>query len=120
MQGDSTPTSSVNRVCSWMRQVDGDDVAYLASADTITEEAVAKALRACKPDKACGPNRLGNDWYRAYEERLVPLLTKLYRIWYQAQVFPQSFLTADIFCLKKSGDGANPLNYRPLALPTRY
>lgn len=116
MQGDSTPTSSVNRVCSWMQQVDGDDVAYLASADMITEEAVAQALRACKPDKACGPDRLGNDWYRAYEERLVPLLTKLYRIWYQAQVFPQSFLTADIFCLKKSGDGANPPNYRPLAL----
>ncbi|KAG3218584.1 hypothetical protein PC129_g10617 [Phytophthora cactorum] len=31
-------------------------------------------------------------------------------------VFPDSFLEADIFCLKKAGDASNPLNYRPLAL----
>ncbi|OWZ15270.1 reverse transcriptase [Phytophthora megakarya] len=47
---------------------------------------------------------------------LVPILTKLYRVWYAAGCFPVSFLQADIFCIKKNGDGGNPLNYRPLAL----
>lgn len=62
-----------------------------ASEEFISEEAVEAALTACKPDKACGPDRLGNDWYREYAGLLVPILTKLYRVWYKAQVFPASF-----------------------------
>ncbi|OWZ13402.1 Reverse transcriptase precursor, partial [Phytophthora megakarya] len=66
--------------------------------------------------KASGPDLLGNGWYREYAEILAPLLTTLLTLWYEAGVFPSSFLEADIFCLKKGGDQDNPLNYRPLAL----
>lgn len=47
---------------------------------------------------------------------MIPILTQLVNIWYKAGVFPPTFLQADIFCLKKSGDLSNPLNYRPFAL----
>ncbi|GMF49589.1 unnamed protein product [Phytophthora fragariaefolia] len=60
-------------------------------------------------------------WIR---QRLVPNIwghhhsnfTKLYKLWYSEHAFPVSIQTADIFCLKKSGDGGDPLNYRPFAL----
>ncbi|EGZ15295.1 hypothetical protein PHYSODRAFT_333564 [Phytophthora sojae] len=51
-----------------------------------------------------------------FKELLIPILTQLVNIWYKAGVFPPTFLQADIFCLKKSGDLSNPLNYRPFAL----
>ncbi|OWZ11805.1 Reverse transcriptase precursor [Phytophthora megakarya] len=73
-------------------------------------------LNDCNTGKACGPDGLGNDWYRDYAATLVPILTILYRMWYEAGDFPNSFLLANIFCLKKKRNGANPLNYRPLAL----
>ncbi|CAI5731781.1 unnamed protein product [Peronospora farinosa] len=82
----------------------------------ITEDTVAKAIRACKPGKACGPDHLGNEFYRDYIEELTPILTTLYRQWYEQQLFPASFTKGNIFCLKKSGDSGNPLNYRLLAL----
>ncbi|GMF44381.1 unnamed protein product [Phytophthora fragariaefolia] len=37
-------------------------------------------------------------------------------LWYEAGGFLSSFLEADIFCIKKTGDLTNLLNYRPLAL----
>ncbi|OWZ11154.1 reverse transcriptase [Phytophthora megakarya] len=72
--------------------------------------------RGCHAGKACGPDRLGNDWYQAFADVLIPLLTKLYKLWYSAGIFPKSFLQANIFSLKKKGDSSIPLNYRPLSL----
>ncbi|GMF60821.1 unnamed protein product [Phytophthora fragariaefolia] len=116
LQGEPSATGAIDNVCHWMDQHDGDDVTHLATAAIITKGTVAEALRACKPSKACGPDRLANDWYRDYSDLLVPDLTRLYRLWYTEQVFLEAFLQATIFCLKKSGAGSNPCNYRPLAL----
>ncbi|OWZ15502.1 Reverse transcriptase precursor [Phytophthora megakarya] len=101
---------------SWTREHHGPDDASKALIAEITEEEVAAAIRACSPGKACGPDSLSNDWYRDFEEQLTPILTIWFNIWYKKGVFPNTFLEADIFCLKKSGDASNPLNYRPLAL----
>ncbi|KAE8913350.1 hypothetical protein PF003_g3220 [Phytophthora fragariae] len=40
----------------------------MAIAGSITETEVRTALRACKPEKAADPERLGNGWYRDYED----------------------------------------------------
>ncbi|OWZ18704.1 reverse transcriptase [Phytophthora megakarya] len=72
----------------------------LADSDFITDASVSEAPNDCNTGKACGPDGLGNDWYRDYAATLVPILTNLYRMWYEAG----------------KGNGANPLNYRPLAL----
>ncbi|KAE8877884.1 hypothetical protein PF003_g37948 [Phytophthora fragariae] len=85
-------------------------------ATPFTEAEVAAALGASKPGKACGPDRLGNDWYRDYDELLTPILTKLYNCWFTQGIFPVSFDEADIFCLRKRGETTDPLNFRALAL----
>ncbi|GMF44360.1 unnamed protein product [Phytophthora fragariaefolia] len=87
-----------------------------ADNNFITEEAVSAASKECKADQSCGPDRLGNDWYIDFAEMLIPVLTRLYTLWYKTGAFPASFVEANIFCLKKTGDSSNPLNYCPLAL----
>ncbi|OWZ05498.1 Reverse transcriptase precursor [Phytophthora megakarya] len=101
---------------SWPRDHHGPDAASKALIAEITEEKVAEAIGACSPWKAYGLDSLNNDWYRDFEEQQTPILTILFNIWYKKGVFPNTFLETDIFCLKKSGDASNPLNYRPLAL----
>ncbi|OWY99771.1 Reverse transcriptase precursor [Phytophthora megakarya] len=80
------------------------------------EVEVRQAINFCKPGKAPGPDMLGNDWYREYADLLTPILGRLFNMWFGSGVFPKSFLEADIFCIKKSGNSSNPLNYRPIAL----
>ncbi|KAG2883838.1 hypothetical protein PC116_g20492 [Phytophthora cactorum] len=99
-----------------MQPVAAADAAQLADDTFIkTEDSVSVALQTCKAYKACGPDRLGNDWYRSYGV-LWSLFSHSFSSCGTANVFPASFLEADIFCLKTAGDSANPLNYRPLAL----
>ncbi|KAG2782776.1 hypothetical protein PC129_g10790 [Phytophthora cactorum] len=58
----------------------------------ITKDKVSAVIQAYKPAKACGPDGLGSDSYRNYSAELVPLLIALYNMWYDATVFPISFL----------------------------
>ncbi|KAE9279868.1 hypothetical protein PR003_g28115 [Phytophthora rubi] len=114
-QAASTPEAR-SRVLQWL----GDEGQYKATLQDLsapfTEAEVAAAIGSTKARKACGPDRLGNDWYRDFAEQLIPILTRLYNAWYPDGVFPSTFLEADIFCLKKGGESSNPLNFRPLAL----
>ncbi|GMF43886.1 unnamed protein product [Phytophthora fragariaefolia] len=82
LQEEPTATEAIDCVCHWMEQHDGDDFKHLAMAAIITEGTVAQALRAYKPGKAFVPDRLRNDWYRDYAELLVPVLARLYRLWW--------------------------------------
>lgn len=84
--------------------------------DEITEEEVAAAIAKCKPGKACGPDELGNEWYRDHGAQLVPILTRLFNDCMEEGHTPSSFLEAYIFSISKGGDTSNPLNYRPIAL----
>ncbi|KAG3082697.1 hypothetical protein PI124_g20119 [Phytophthora idaei] len=58
----------------------------------ITKDEVAAAIQAYQPAKACGPDGLGSGSYRDYSAELVPVLIALYNMWYDATVFPISFL----------------------------
>ncbi|OWZ14411.1 Reverse transcriptase precursor [Phytophthora megakarya] len=86
-------------VTDWMDPGSTEDTQHLSNAEFITEAAVTTAINACKLGKACGPDRLGNDWYKAYSSILTPILTKLYKLWYDSGHFPASFLQANIFCI---------------------
>lgn len=116
LQQPATQQDNIDVVVGWDRGTEPASPEQTAIADIITEDEVRSALRACKPDKAAGPDRLGNGWYRDYEAILVPILTTLFNLWYGAGIFPTSFLEADIFCLKKGGASGDALNFRPLAL----
>jgi len=82
----------------------------------ITEEEVMAAVAACKVGKACGPDGLGNDWYKDHSELLVPVLVTLFNDCMNKGNTPASFLEAYIFSISKGGDHLNPLNYRSIAL----
>jgi len=84
--------------------------------EQITEDEVRAALRGCKAGKAVGPDDLSNDWYRDNVDTLVPILQNLFNVVLSTAQTPDSFLDAFIFCIRKSGDGTDPLNYRPIAL----
>jgi len=84
--------------------------------DDITEDKVRAAIAACKIGKACGPDELSNEWYKDNVDRLVPVLTRIYNDCMEHGDTPSSFLEAYIHSIRKGGDTANPLNYRPIAL----
>ncbi|KAE8904371.1 hypothetical protein PF003_g11658 [Phytophthora fragariae] len=116
LQQQGAPPKKIEDVSGWMAQQETPTPAQQEVAVSITELEVRAAIQACKEGKATGPDRLGNDWYRAYADALAPTLATLMERWYEAGTFPASFLDADIFSLKKGGNQANALNYRPLAL----
>ncbi|GAB9476292.1 reverse transcriptase [Globisporangium polare] len=85
-------------------------------AAPITEEEVAAALKKCKRGKECGPDELGNDFYRDHADAITPILTRLYNHWFDAGVAPVSFGTANVQCLRKKTCAAKPLDHRPISL----
>ncbi|GMF21500.1 unnamed protein product [Phytophthora fragariaefolia] len=90
------------------------DLAELDGASTEAEVTVATAR--CKAGKACGPDLLGNEWYKDHAKMLTPILTRLFNDCLDNGHTPSSFLEAYIFSIGKGGDTSNPLNYRPIAL----
>jgi hypothetical protein len=93
------------------------EAVYMEEIDNaITEEEVRAAVAACKVGKACGPDGLGNDWYKDHSELLVPVLVTLFNDCMNKRNTPASFLEAYIFSIGKGGDHSNPLNYRPITL----
>ena len=84
--------------------------------DHVTKAEVRKAIRKCHRGKACGPDELGNDWYRHYIDDPVPLLTKLCNIWLEGEAVPMTFRGSHVSCIKKTSGAAVPLDYRPIAL----
>ncbi|KAE8906615.1 hypothetical protein PF005_g8928 [Phytophthora fragariae] len=89
LQGAIPSSEVISQVADWMPTQPGDsDTDVLADNNFITEEAVAAALKECKADKSCGPDRLGNDWYLDFAEMLIPVQTRLYKLWYETGEFP--------------------------------
>lgn len=113
MQEAQVPDEMTSRVALWMEQGNTAETTVFADADLISEFAVATALQVCKADKACGPGRLGNDWYRAYADFLIPILTRLYKMWYSAQDFPDSFPASRKVAIVVI---PSTIDHRPLAL----
>ncbi|KAE9129370.1 hypothetical protein PF010_g4213 [Phytophthora fragariae] len=114
-QRGSTPEARAE-VLEWL----GPRSAYTAVleglTEPVTEAEVAEAFGALKRGKACGPDRLSNDWYRDHADLLVPIMTRLYNCWIAAGVFPATFLEADIFCLKKGGGIPRPFELQAARL----
>ena len=78
-----------------MQAVPTDDNDGLEAQTLFTTNSITAAFKACEPRKACGPDRLGNDWYIHYSPKIIPLMLKLYRLWYNEHVCPKSFLETD-------------------------
>ncbi|GMG15426.1 unnamed protein product [Phytophthora fragariaefolia] len=116
LQQPETRAEDIRKVVGWDTTELPSSAEQIAIDDPITKEDIVAAIRACKRGKAAGPDRLGNGWYRDFEEQLLPILVILLNVWFDAGIFPKTFLQADIFCLEKGGISSNALNFRPLAL----
>lgn len=85
-------------------------------ADDIEHDEVKTAIKLCKRHRAHGPDEVPNDWYRDHVGMLAPLLTKLFALWCEHGVTPESSRDARIHALKKNKAAALPLEHRPIAL----
>ncbi|KAI9981798.1 hypothetical protein PInf_009568 [Phytophthora infestans] len=83
LQQPATPCHAVTEVTEWMDAPASTSPEQLAVAGTITELEVTAAIQACKVGKATGPDRLGNDWYRAFAAEITPVFTILLDKWYE-------------------------------------
>ena len=79
LQG-STTRAGKTSVVEWMqaRPTGNDD--GLETQTLFTTNSITATFKACKLGKACGPDRLGNDWYIHYSLELIPLMLKLFRL----------------------------------------
>ncbi|KAI9982763.1 hypothetical protein PInf_008761 [Phytophthora infestans] len=93
LQQPATPCHAVTEVTEWMDAPASTSPEQLAVAGTITELEVTAAIQACKVGKATGPDRLGNDWYRAFAAEIMPVFTILLDKWYEGGVFRALFST---------------------------
>lgn len=115
LQQDNHDEIAADEVVNWL---DGDVVVSELIgevADDLTEQEVAKALSLCKDVKACSLDRQRNGRNRQYATEIVAIPTILYNYWYDAGVFPESWLEADIFCLKKGGDNRGSTQLQPIS-----
>ena len=83
-------------VADWMRAGPTDDACDLEPQTLFTTGSLKAAFKACKAGKACGPDRLGNNWYIQCSPELIPLMLKMFRLWYNDRVCPKSFLESAI------------------------
>ncbi|CEG36959.1 uncharacterized protein PHALS_04208 [Plasmopara halstedii] len=67
----------------------------------VSLDEVRATIKRCKRGKSCGPDGLGNMWYREHCDRIASILVKLLNDWLQTDVVPDSFGEANIQCIKK-------------------
>ncbi|XP_056410173.1 uncharacterized protein LOC130340502 [Hyla sarda] len=82
-----------------------------------SDEEVSMAIASLQTGKTPGLDGLIGDWYRANEERLIPILQNLFRAATETGRLPDSMREALIVVLPKPGkDLTLPHSYRPISL----
>ncbi|KAE9266852.1 hypothetical protein PR003_g31975, partial [Phytophthora rubi] len=82
----------------------------------ITEEDVIRAIAALNRHKAAGSDELNNDFFKDAQAVLVPAMTAISNELLKGGDPPASFLEAIVIPLKKKGDSADAMDFRPISL----
>ncbi|KAE9032264.1 hypothetical protein PR003_g5465 [Phytophthora rubi] len=82
----------------------------------ITEAEILAAIAALNRHKAAGPDGLNNDFYKDTQALMVPALERVCNGIMNGDEMPPSFLEALIIPLRKKGDSADAMDYRPISL----
>lgn len=91
------------------------DISML-SAFHICSEDVLKILLSIHSGKACGPDNMSAKIIKECAEELVAPLTILCQMSFDQGVFPSKWKQANVVPIHKSGDRADPKNYRSISL----
>ena len=82
----------------------------------VTPEEIDKALNNLANCKQPGPDRHPNKLLKMASANLHPILASIFSSFMATGTIPDEWHESNIFLIYKSGDAANPNNYRPIAL----
>jgi hypothetical protein len=89
--------------------------------NSISSKEVIKAIASLSRHKAAGGNGLNNDFYKDHQALLVEAMVTIGNKLLQGGEPPKSFLEGLILPLRKNGDSADAMNFRPIShLQTGY
>ena len=90
--------------------------AQLLGAAEVTATEVARALRTAPPGRSPGLDGIPVELYRRFKAILLPTLARLFTAVNSLGQLPVGFTEGLITIIFKSGDRADPANYRPITL----
>lgn len=83
----------------------------------ISAEEILTVTKKLKPNKACGPDKLGSEIYQKYQVILAPILIRIFNLIIRLQSIPQGFASALISLIyKKKGNKNDIRNWRPISV----
>jgi len=82
----------------------------------IDEQKVFKVLNQLKTSKACGPDNCHPFFLKTCVNELYKPLCHIFKLSVDSGKIPKDWKNANVTCLFKKGDKANPSNYRPVSL----
>ena len=98
-------------------EVDNRDVIVHGILDAmIRQEEVKQAIDNLKASKAPGLDGIPGGCLKAAGAKIIPFLTKLFNILFDAHYFPQQWTRSVIVPIHKKGNVLNPDNYRGISL----
>ena len=91
------------------------DTSMLNDAISITELHIA--IKKLKNNKACGLDRIENEYFKASADIMGPIYLDILNLVFKSGTIPESWLTGTIKPLyKKKGDKFDPNSYRPITI----
>ncbi len=86
---------------------------------SVTDDEVANAISRLSSSRASGPDQITSFMLKSGRSAITPVLTHLFNLSLRKKSFPQSWKSAKVTPLYKSGPRDSPDNYRPISvLPT--
>ena len=82
----------------------------------MTDDEIINEATHVPKGKASGPDRIPNEWYRAFAKLLAPLMRDLYNTSRQANTLPKGFNEGIVTLIYKKGSRSDIRNYRPITL----
>ncbi|GMF48220.1 unnamed protein product [Phytophthora fragariaefolia] len=82
----------------------------------IDEAELTQAVRSLQRHKVAGPDGLNNDFYKDLTEEVLPALVDVCNNTLKGEPPPKSFLEGTVIPLRKKGDSADAMDYRPIML----
>lgn len=110
-----TCETSINKLLEFTENKISNQKKRLLESE-IVEKEVETAIQQLKDNKVPGLDGLTNEFYKKFQRKLIPLLTKLFNQMHDGKILMPTMYTGVITLLHKGGDRTERKNFRPLTL----